>query len=200
VGHPVVGATATDGYFIVPVPNEELAADLAHKLAAPQRPRQFVILAGPVGLQTSDDRIRGFQRGLTTAGLGPVEILRTSFDRAGGYTAGLELAHRIKSKCASGSDRPLCLLAANDVMAIGAIAAFRLGGIRVPDDASVAGFDDIEMLRDLRPALSTVRIPLELIGGVAALGGITKWKPGAKELPPTIHGEVVLRHSTETPY
>jgi LacI family transcriptional regulator len=199
VGHPVIGAKASDGYHVVAVPNEELAADLAHKLAAAHYPRQFVILAGPDGLLTSDDRLRGFQQGLTTAGLPPAEVLRTSFDRAGGYTAGLELAHRIKSNSASNSNRPFCLLAANDVMAIGATAAFRLEGIRVPRDASVAGFDDIEMLRDFRPALSTVRIPLELIGGLATLGGITDWKPGARDLP-RIHGEVVLRHSTEAPF
>lgn len=191
VGHPIIGASVSDGYHVVAVPNEELAA--AH------HQRQFVILAGPNGLLTSDDRIRGFQRGLTTTGLPPAEVLRTSFDGAGGYMAGLELTHRIKSNSASASDRRLCLLAVSDVMAIGATGAFRSEGIQVPQDAAVAGFDDIEMLRDFRTALSTVRLPLELIGRLAALGGITDSKPGARDLPPTIHGEVVLRTSTETP-
>jgi LacI family transcriptional regulator len=56
VGHPVIDATASDGYHVVAVPNEELAAEFAHKLAAAHRPRQFVILAGPDGLLASDDR------------------------------------------------------------------------------------------------------------------------------------------------
>ena len=46
-------------------------------------------------------------------------------------------------------------------MAIGAAAALRSEGLRIPRDATIAGFDDIETLRDFRPALSTVHLPLE---------------------------------------
>ena len=60
VGHAVVGAGALDGYHVVEVPNEELAAELAGKLAASYS-GNFVIIGGPEGLFTSDDRIRGFQ-------------------------------------------------------------------------------------------------------------------------------------------
>lgn len=56
----------------------------------------------------------------------------------------------------------------NDVMAIGAAAALRSEGLRIPRDATIAGFDDIETLRDFRPALSTVHLPLEEIGRLAA--------------------------------
>jgi LacI family transcriptional regulator len=52
-------------------------------------------------------------------------------------------------------------------MAIGATAALRSQGLRIPRDATIAGFDDIETLRDFRPALSTVRLPLEEIGRLA---------------------------------
>ena len=45
-------------------------------------------------------------------------------------------------------------------MAIGAAAALRSEGLRIPRDATIAGFDDIETLRDFRPALSTVHLPL----------------------------------------
>ncbi|MBB5959236.1 DNA-binding LacI/PurR family transcriptional regulator [Saccharothrix tamanrassetensis] len=48
----------------------------------------------------------------------------------------------------------------NDVMAPGAVAALREHGVRVPDDVSLAGFDDIPTLCDLTPGLSTVRLPL----------------------------------------
>ncbi|HAP89533.1 MAG TPA: LacI family transcriptional regulator, partial [Arthrobacter bacterium] len=155
VGHGIVGATAPDGYHVVSVPNEELAAQLASELAASRE--DFVIIAGPAGLLTSDDRIRGFQRGLATAGLPAAEVIRTDFNRSGGFEAGVALAARIRASQPGG--KRLCIFAVNDVMAIGAAAALRSQGLRIPRDAAVAGFDDIETLRDFQPALSTVHLP-----------------------------------------
>jgi LacI family transcriptional regulator len=186
VWHPVIGAKASEGYHLVPLPNEELAAELANKLAA-GHPQEFVIVAGPDGLLTSDDRVRGFQRDLAAAGMPTAEVMRTRFDRSGGYKAGLHLSRRLKARSASSPGTPLCILTGNDVMAIGAATALHSRGIPIPRDASIAGFDGTELLRDFRPALSTVRLPLELIGhlatvGEAADGGFT----------PPIEGEVVL--------
>ena len=60
------------------------------------------------------------------------------------------------------------VFAVNDVMAIGALAALRDRGIAVPDRIALAGYDDIETARDVSPALTTVRVPLE-DAGVAAM-------------------------------
>ncbi|UZX03670.1 LacI family transcriptional regulator [Arthrobacter sp. CDRTa11] len=205
VGHAVVGATATDGYHVIPVPNEELAANLAVELAASHEDH-FVIIGGPEGLFTSDDRVRGFQRGLAQAGRPAAEVLRTAFNRSGGYEAGLALAARIKagrdgSGANAGSSR-LCIFAVNDVMAIGAAAALRSEGLRIPRDATIAGFDDIETLRDFRPALSTVHLPLEEIGRLAArsAGGTPAGAGPGKDDDDewSISGHVTLRRSTET--
>lgn len=202
VGHPVVGAAHSDGYHVVAVPNEELAASLAAELAA-SRDDAFVIIGGPEGLFTSDDRIRGFQQGLAQAGRPPAEVLRSSFNRDGGYEAGLALAARIKAVRrggdgdgdSSGGAR-LCIFAVNDVMAIGAAAALRTEGLRIPRDASIAGFDDIETLRDFRPELSTVHLPLEEIGRIAtrSAAGTARGAVGV-ELP-RVTGRVTLRRST----
>ena len=202
VGHPVVGASALEGYHVIAVPNEELARALATELAAGWN-GDFVVIGGPEGLFTSDDRIRGFQEGLAKAGRAPAEILRSSFNRAGGYEAGLTLAARIKGGQADAGEATgprLCIFAVNDVMAIGAAAALRAEGLRIPRDATIAGFDDIETLRDFRPALSTVRLPLEEIGRLATRATA----PGADGgddhdagLPQRITGEVTLRRSTE---
>ncbi|MGO4587805.1 LacI family DNA-binding transcriptional regulator [Paenarthrobacter sp. 2TAF44] len=183
VGHPIVGSTADEGYHVVEVPNEDLAAELADELAASHE-GAFVIVGGPEGLFTSDDRIRGFQRGLADAGRPRAEVIRTGFNRAGGYDAGLALAERIKA-----SNERLCIFAVNDVMAIGVTAALRSEGVWIPRDANIAGFDDIETLRDFRPALSTVYLPLEDIGRLAA---------GDPEGGPVV-GSVKLRRSTELP-
>jgi LacI family transcriptional regulator len=199
VGHAVVGATALEGYHVVEVPNQELAGRLATELA-PGWDGDFVIIGGPEGLYTSDDRIRGFQDGLAWAGRRPAVVLRSAFNRAGGYEAGLQLAARIKAASAADSAAPkMCIFAVNDVMAIGAAAALRSEGLRIPRDASIAGFDDIETLRDFRPALSTVRLPLEDIGRLATRA--TRPRPAGEdqEAGPdeAVTGEVTLRRSTE---
>ena len=194
IGHGIVGATAADGYHVVRVPNEELAAQLATELAA-SREEDFVIIGGPEGLFTSDDRIRGFQRGLADAGLPAADVIRTDFNRAGGFEAGLALAARITASQAGGKATRLCIFAVNDVMAIGAAAALRSQGLRIRRDTTVAGFDDIETLRDFRPALSTVHLPLEEIGRQAArsAAGVADGDAGSSP----ITGQVTLRRSTE---
>jgi len=202
VGHPVVGATAPEGYHVVKVPNQELAGQLAAGLAEGWD-GDFVIIGGPEGLLTSDDRVRGFQEGLERAGRRPAEVLRTAFNRSGGYEAGLQLAARIKAaQSGDGAAPRLCIFAVNDVMAIGAAAALRSEGLRIPRDAAIAGFDDIETLRDFRPALSTVRLPLEDIGRLAtrATGRNPADGDGGEveaAAPGGITGEVTLRRSTE---
>ncbi|MBP1231730.1 LacI family transcriptional regulator [Arthrobacter sp. PvP102] len=205
VGQAIVGAAELDGYHLVEVPNEQLAAEFAGKLAA-SHSGGFVIIGGPEGLITSDDRIRGFQAGLASAGRPEAEVLRASFNRAGGYEAGLVLAERIRnvrnSASANEGGRPdLCIFAANDVMAIGAAAGLRSQGFRIPRDALIAGFDDIETLRDFRPALSTVRLPLEEIGRLATLSTVgskaAAVADGKHDDGTAVTGQVTLRRSTE---
>lgn len=200
VGHPVVGASSAEGYHVVNVPNEELAAALAAKLAARHR-GDFLIIGGPEGLFTSDDRIRGFQRGLAESGRQPAEVLHRAFNRSGGYDAGVAVARRIKEsrereRETSESPERLCIFAVNDVMAIGMAGALRSAGLRIPQDAAIAGFDDIETLRDFRPELSTVHLPLEEIGRVATRGANSTL---AAQTVLNVQGEVTLRHSTEPP-
>ena len=146
---------------------------------------------------TSDERVRGFQDGLAAAGRPPAEVMHSGFDRNGGYEAGQLWAARIKAGQTSATSR-ICIFAVNDVMAIGTAAALRAEGLRIPRDVSVAGFDDIETLRDFRPALSTVRLPLEEIGRLAALGAAGGESPVDRGAPVAVTGQVTLRRSTET--
>jgi LacI family transcriptional regulator len=81
-------------------------------------------------------------------------------------------------------------------MAIGAAAALRAEGLRIPRDARIAGFDDIETLRDFRPALSTVSLPLEDIGRLATRATAPR-HDGDGQSPPPVTGRVTLRRSTE---
>ena len=60
------------------------------------------------------------------------------------------------------------MFAVTDVMAVGALARLRAGGLPVPADIALAGFDDIGTLRDVYPPLTTVRLPLKRMGEMAA--------------------------------
>ncbi|MCA4131233.1 LacI family DNA-binding transcriptional regulator [Arthrobacter sp. M4] len=192
VGQPIVGAQETDGYHVVTIPNIALAEKLATSLAG-LHDGPFVIIAGPAGLATSDERIEGFQRGLAKASLSPAEVIRAGFNREGGFEAGKELASRIQPRQSGEPALRHCIFAANDVMAIGAAASLRENGLRIPRDVAIAGFDDIETLRDFRPSLSTVRLPLEEIGSLATLSTVEHHR----ETSGQITGQVILRRSTE---
>ncbi len=162
--------------------NRAGAAALARALAALGHTR-FAVLAGPPRLVTAADRTAGFAEMLEKLGLPAPRVVHGGFDRDGGYDA---------ARAVIGTDAT-CVFAANDVMAVGALAALRDRGVDVPGDLSVAGFDDIATLRDLVPALTTVRLPLAEMGERAlelALGEST-----APEVQ-HIEGEVVLRTST----
>ena len=84
-----------------------------------------MIVGGPDGLATSDERIRGFQQGLSDAGRPAAEVMHVPFNRNGGFGAGVVIARKIKE--AAGQPR-LCIFASNDVMAIGVAAALREQG------------------------------------------------------------------------
>jgi LacI family transcriptional regulator len=164
--------------------NWDGAAALARALAGLGHTR-FAILAGPPGLVTATDRTAGFAAALEQLGLPAPRVVHSGFDRDGGYGAAREVI---------GTD-VTCVFAVNDVMAVGALAALRGQGVNVPGDLSVAGFDDIATLRDLVPALTTVRLPLAEMGERAlelALGESTA--PGVER----IEGEVILRTSTRS--
>jgi LacI family transcriptional regulator len=159
--------------------NYEGGRALARALAGLGHTR-FAVLAGPPQLMTARDRCAGFVAGLEELGLPRPRVVPGAFDRDGGYEA------------AQRTGDATCVFAVNDVMAVGALAAYREREVRVPEDVSVAGFDDIATLRDHVPALTTVRLPLTDMGALAlelALGA------GERAVVEQVPGEVVLRES-----
>lgn len=89
------------------------------------------------------------------------------------------------------------LICFNDVTAIGAIRAFRSAGMRVPEDVSVIGFDDIESSAYLTPSLTTLRQPLEQMGELAAehlIGMIDGGQPPLSEV--LVDPTLIEREST----
>ncbi|WP_265520455.1 LacI family DNA-binding transcriptional regulator [Oerskovia flava] len=166
----------------VVVANRSGAGDLAGALHALGY-RSVGVLAGPAGHRTAADRSAGFAQALQERGTAVGPVVHSAFTRDGGYAGMAELLAR--------PDRPRLVLAVNDVMAVGAMAAARDAGLHVPDDVAVAGFDDIVTLRDVTPALTTVRIPLTSIGEIA-----TRLALGADAGSVEVTGTVVVRDST----
>ncbi|MFC5289698.1 LacI family DNA-binding transcriptional regulator [Actinokineospora guangxiensis] len=154
--------------------------------------RRFAVLAGPRDLTTVVDRIDGFRDALADAGvaLAEADVVEAGFTRDGGHEAMRELLAR-----KSGAT---CVFAVTDVMAIGAMTAARSAGVRVPDDMSLAGFDDISVVRDLTPALTTVSLPLEELGE-HAMNLAIRADRGKRSRVVRVNGEVVLRASTAAP-
>lgn len=92
---------------------------------------------------------------------------------------------------------PTAVIAYNDVMAVGVIKAMRKAGIRVPDDVSVIGFDNVLLSEIVEPELTTVAAPLRAMGNtgarvlVAAVGGATPSRE-----PTVLPVKLVIRGST----
>ncbi|MGJ6981596.1 LacI family DNA-binding transcriptional regulator [Aestuariimicrobium soli] len=176
---------STLGGDAVVIANEQGASDLATELLALGH-RRFAVLAGPEHLLTPIDRTRGFVETVMAAGCPRPEIVHGGFSRDGGLEAMNELLDR--------GTEATCVFGVADAVAIGALTACRARGVRVPDDLSLAGFDDIPTLRDLDPQLTTVRLPMVEAGRAAAALALRPMdgKPRTIE----VHGEVVVREST----
>ncbi|QLQ35756.2 LacI family DNA-binding transcriptional regulator [Micromonospora robiginosa] len=151
--------------------------------------RRFAVLSGPHALTTVIDRLGGFRDELAAAGvtLDPAHVVEGPFTRDGGYQAMTELLDR-------GLDAT-CVFALTDVMAIGAYAALRDRGLSVPGDVSVAGFDDIPIVRDLTPPLTTVALPLRELGEKVMELALTENTTRRRRIV-RMTGEVVVRAST----
>jgi len=154
--------------------------------------RRIAFLAGPRSLYVARDRLAGYLTGLQAAGIEADErlIVHTSFDREGGALAVDALL--------AGEVPFTAMCAANDQLALGALQRLQTRGITVPDQVSVAGFDDISMASMTAPSLSTVRLPLRELGrlGFAYADRVLSGHDGHRMRTPT---EVVLRDSTAAP-
>lgn len=191
-----LGTSAIPEARVLTVANREGAAALVAALVA-QGMRRFVILAGPHERNTARVRVEGFLQGLAEAKLEPLAVVHGAFTSKGGHDATLEYVDSLGDsadglailKHDAGS--PVCILAANDVMALGAMTALRSRGLAIPADVQVAGFDDIPTLRDHSPGLTTYRLPLEEMGRLAAEMALN---PAGKQSN-SVTGAVVLRDS-----
>jgi len=124
--------------------------------------RRIGAIAGPGDYLCSRARIDGYRSALERAGIGfdPALVRHGDFEHEGGYVRGGELLDL--------TDPPSAIFAGSDQQAFGLYEAARQRGLRVPQDLSVIGFDDLPVARWVSPPLTTVRQPLAEMGRAAA--------------------------------
>lgn len=123
--------------------------------------RRIALVTGPDKQLSEQARIGGFRSAMTSAGLEvpPGFVCHGTYDRASGK--------RLVSELVRLPERPTAVFVCSDHMAIGGYEALAQAGLRVPDDISVVGFDDLPEARWVYPPLTTVRQPLKDMGRAA---------------------------------
>ncbi|MCA9910238.1 MAG: LacI family DNA-binding transcriptional regulator [Anaerolineae bacterium] len=120
--------------------------------------RRIATITGQINIRDASERLAGYTNALQAAGL-PVDenlIAYGRFDREHGYSAMRELLQH----------QPDAVFAGGDTAAIGAIAALKEAGLRVPEDVAVIGFDDLDVA--VQANLTTIRHSVQTVGSTAA--------------------------------
>jgi len=99
------------------------------------------------------------------------------------------------AKLMASESPPTAVLCGNDVLATGAVRQAQMMGLRVPEDVSITGFDDIELARIIQPPLTTVHVPHREMGRKAALALIEMIKTSTAGPPEQLRTEIVTRQS-----
>ncbi|WP_034263525.1 LacI family DNA-binding transcriptional regulator [Actinospica robiniae] len=156
--------------------------------------RRIALLAGREDLQSAKLREQGYREALDVAGVPFVD----SLVRIGGYDA--ELATSAARELLDSPERPSAVFAANDITAIATIAVAQELGLRVPEDLSVVGFDNIPESALCNPPLTTVNQPIRTMGHRAVEMLIRLIREQPVELTHlTLDTELVVRGSTAPP-
>ena len=181
-GHPTVNVDDTDG-----------AAEAARHVLSLGHSRLAIIVLPPARSQVEETpaatrRLAGYEQAISAEHApAPVRI------KAG--TSVASGAHAFES-LPTGRRRPTAILAMSDMAAIGVMAAAQAAGLRVPEDVSVVGFDDLPPASWTNPPLTTVRQPIVEKGRLAARLVIERMRGRDVESPQPLKTRLVVRNST----
>lgn len=165
------------------------AKAMTRHLASAGRTR-IAFVGGPPGNDEAEERLRGYRAGLR-AGAREI-VLEGDFTEASGHAAGLRIA-RMKPP-------PNAVFCANDMMALGCLAALGEAALQVPGDIALGGFDDIPIARYVTPALTTIRVPIAALGAAALDALVKTVKHPASRTPymTVLPVDLVVRGSSAT--
>ena len=159
----VAPAEHTDAQRSVHTNDRESSARMTEHLASLGHTRIGFIIGNPDHAAVAD-RYRGYQDGLKTCGLKLDK--RLVVQGYNSHESGVQCARKLLQ--APEERRPTAIFASNDEMAAGVLAVAHSIGLGVPEELSVAGFDDVPLARQVWPALTTIRQPIQAMSGTAA--------------------------------
>jgi LacI family transcriptional regulator, galactose operon repressor len=122
---------------------------------------RIAFVRGPQHNADARERLRGFRHAMRGMAVTATKALECSgdFTEESGFAAGHRLAEL--------TPRPTAVFAANDSMAVGVLASLTAAGVKVPEEMSVVGFDDIPIARYVNPPLTTIRVDIAELGKCA---------------------------------
>lgn len=153
--------------------------------------RRFAMIAGQTAHnERARERLEGVRAALSAAGVSlPAQrVVEEPFSFAAGQ-AGLRAV-------VQGATRPTAIICGNDILAVGAMAECRALGMRVPEDVSVTGFDDMDIAAVTTPGLTTMRFPAEALGTLAAQHVLARLKGEPVHARTQLPVELVVRGTT----
>jgi LacI family transcriptional regulator len=139
----------------------EMGADQAMQHLLALGHRRIAAITGPPGWLATEARLRAYHAALAAAGIEPEPGLQVASDFE--FAPGMAAAATLLDV----AEPPTAIFAFNDAIAVGAVRAACDLGLRVPEDLSIVGFDDIKYAAMMTPALTTVRQPLAEMGHTA---------------------------------
>jgi LacI family transcriptional regulator len=153
------------------LPTEDISSILADKMDGVVKGveylqslghRRIAYLKGDITVRGSSDRLLGFRRAVEMFDLDPDSrlILDCDFSIKSSYET-------MKRFLEATDDPPTAVMAVNDIVAMGAMEAIKELGLKIPDDMSVLGFDDIDLASEVIPHLSTMRVRKRTMGRLA---------------------------------
>jgi LacI family transcriptional regulator len=190
----IVGGTARDA-ISVSIDDRCAAYDVTRHLIDLGHRRLGFIIGNP-DQSASAERLSGFHAAVREAGSVEIHVAQGDFSYASGLAAGETLLDLPSA--------PTAILASNDDMAAAVISVAHRRHLRVPDDLSVAGFDDTTTATTLWPPLTTVRQPVHTMATIALqmlIRGVQAPSSDQKPLrrPKVLKHELVKRESTAPP-
>ena len=174
--------------------DDEVGSELAVRHLTSLGHRRIGHVAGPQNADTARRRLSGYRLALAEARIehAPELVVEASYDEASASVAAAQLLAL--------DPRPTGLFVANIRLAIGTIATTHRLGLRIPEDLSIVGFDDLPLAAYLNPPLTTVRMPLVELGEQAVESLLIEIGGGhAENATVAIPPELVVRATAAPP-
>lgn len=172
---------------------KELAHDAVEYLTGLGH-RKIAYISGPPLLTTTQHRFEGYATALKAhqITINPDYLFEGDFKYESGKRAGEQISAM--------QNRPTAVMASNDLMALGCMTALKESGLRIPEDISVIGIDDIPFAKFIEPSLTTVSIPLYELGKIG-MESLLQLRAGDAALQEEVFlpHKLIVRNSTAKP-